>query len=168
MSSLWPFIRHTENNINYERVDHLPVYTVAEAQEKVPPLAGTETKNLFVRTRKGDRHFLVVVSYAKSVDLKGLAVALGVKRLGFASPERLLKFLGITPGAVSLLAILNDTESAVEVVVDQAVWGSERLKCHPLVNTSTLSLAKSDVERIFALTNHTVTVIDVPERAHTV
>ena len=153
-----------QHNIDYERVDHPAVYTVAEAKEKVPPLAGTETKNLFVRTRKGDRHFLVVVGYDKSVDLKGLAAALEVKRLGFASPERLLNYLGITPGAVSLLAILNDTEAAVEVVVDQAVWAAERFKCHPLVNTSTLSIAKEDVERIFAITNHVVTVIDVPER----
>ncbi|MEM7116663.1 MAG: prolyl-tRNA synthetase associated domain-containing protein [Chloroflexota bacterium] len=154
-----------QHNIDYERVDHPPVYTVAEAKEKVPPLAGAETKNLFVRTRKGDRHFLVVVGYDKSVDLKGLAMALGVKRLGFASPERLLKYLGITPGAVSLLAILNDSEAAVEVVVDQAVWATERFKCHPLVNTSTLSIAKSDVERIFEITNHVVTVIDVPQRS---
>lgn len=139
-----------QHNIKYERVDHPAVYTVAEAQEKVPPLTGAETKNLFVRTRKGNRHFLVVVGYDRSVDLKGLAAALGVKRLGFASPERLMTYLGITPGSVSLLAILNDTEAAVEVVVDSAVWASERLKCHPLVNTSTLSIARADVQHIFS------------------
>lgn len=162
MMDIFSFLQ--QHKINYERVDHPPVYTVAEAKEKVPPLAGAETKNLFVRTRKGNRHFLVVVGYEKSVDLKGLAATLAVKRLGFASPERLLKYLGITPGAVSLLAILNDTESAVEIVVDQSVWTAERFKCHPLVNTSTLSIAKADVERIFEITNHMVTVIDVPER----
>ena len=77
-----------EHTIDYIRVDHPPVYTVAEAREKVPPLDGKETKNLFLRTRKADRHFLVVVSYEKSVDLKALAGELGVKKLGFASPER--------------------------------------------------------------------------------
>lgn len=150
--------------IDYERVDHPPVYTVAEAQEKVPPLAGIETKNLFVRTRKADRHFLVVVDYAKRVDLKGLATELGVKKLSFASPDRLMRYLGIEPGSVSLLAIVNDTDSAVEVVVDRAVWTSDRIKCHPLVNTSTLSLAQPDVERIMTLTHHPVSVIVVPER----
>ena len=153
-----------QHNIDYKRVDHPPVYTVAEAQEKVPPLAGAETKNLFLRTKKATRHFLVVVGYDKSVDLKALAKALGVKRLGFASPDRLLRYLGIKPGSVSLLAILNDTDSAVEVVVDQAVWDAERLKCHPLVNTSTLSIAQADIKRMFEITNHTVTVIDVPQR----
>ena len=153
-----------QHAINYERVDHPPVYTVAEAQEKVPPIAGAETKNLFVRNKKATRHFLVVVGYDKSVDLKRLAAALGVKRLGFASPDRLMTYLGIKPGSVSLLAILNDTDAAVEVVVDQAVWEADRLKCHPLVNTSTLSIAQSDIERIFEITHHTVTVIDVPQR----
>ncbi len=153
-----------QHNIEYERVDHPPVYTVAEAQEKVPPIAGAETKNLFVRTRKKDRHFLVVVGYNKSVDLKALAAAFGVKKLGFASPNGLKSYLGIEPGSVSLLAILNDTETAVEVVIDQSVWAAERLKCHPLVNTSTLSIARSDVERILEITNHSMTVIDVPQR----
>ncbi|MGB1252868.1 MAG: prolyl-tRNA synthetase associated domain-containing protein [Candidatus Promineifilaceae bacterium] len=153
-----------QHNIEYDRVDHPPVYTVAEAQEKVPPIAGAETKNLFIRTKKGNRHFLVVIGYDKSVDLKKLAAALGVKRLGFASPDRLMTYLGIKPGSVSLLAILNDTDAAVEVIVDRAVWDADRLKCHPLVNTNTLSIARSDVERIFEITNHTVTVIDVPQR----
>ena len=151
-----------EHNIDYERVDHPPVYTVAEALEKVPHLDGAETKNLFVR--KGNRHFLVVVDYNKSVDLKALGKALGVKRLSFASPRRLMTYLGIEPGAVSLLAILNDTDGAVQMVVDQAVWKAERIKCHPLVNTSTLSIAQPDIKRIFEISNHPVTVIDVPER----
>ncbi|MEM7332566.1 MAG: prolyl-tRNA synthetase associated domain-containing protein [Chloroflexota bacterium] len=153
-----------KHQIKYTKVEHPPVYTVAEAQEKVPPIAGAETKNLFVRTRKKDRHLLVVVGYEKSVDLKGLSIALGVKKLGFASPEGLKTYLGIEPGSVSLLAIVNDTDTAVEVIVDQAVWEAERLKCHPLVNTSTLSIARSDIEQIFKITNHTYSVIDVPQR----
>ena len=153
-----------EHHIDYKRVDHPPVYTVAEALEKVPHLDGAKTKNLFVRTRKADRHFLVVVDYNKSVDLKGLGKTLGVKRLSFGSPKRLMTYLGIEPGAVSLLAILNDTDGAVEMVVDQAIWNAERIKCHPLVNTSTLSIAQPEVKRIFEISNHPVTVIDVPER----
>ena len=153
-----------QHQIEYQRVDHEPVYTVAEAQEKVPPISGQETKNLFLRTRKADRHFLVVVGYDKSVDLKGLAAALGVKKLGFASADRLKRFLGIEPGSVSLLAITNDTEGVVEVIVDESVWQAERLKCHPLVNTSTLSIAREDVERILTVTNHSLAVMSVPSR----
>ncbi|MEM7802958.1 MAG: prolyl-tRNA synthetase associated domain-containing protein [Chloroflexota bacterium] len=153
-----------QHRIVYERVDHPPVYTVAEAIEKVPPIKGAETKNLFIRTRKADRHILVVVGYEKSVDLKALAGLLGVKKLGFASPERLKRFLGVEPGSVSLLAILNDVEGEVEVIVDQKVWEAERVKCHPLVNTSTLSISMEDVKRILEITNHAVSVLDIPQR----
>lgn len=154
-----------QHNITYERVDHPPVYTVAEAIEKVPPIEGAETKNLFIRTKKADRHILVVVGYHKSVDLKALAGALGVKKLGFASPERLKTYLGVEPGSVSLLAILNDTDSEVEVIIDEAVWEAERVKCHPLVNTSTLSISMADIKRIMEITHHTVAVLDIPQRA---
>jgi Ala-tRNA(Pro) deacylase len=154
-----------EHQIDYQRVDHPPVYTVAEAQALVPPMPGTNTKNLFVRNKAGTRHLLLIVGYAKQVDLQALAALLDEKRLGMASPQRLMKYLAVESGAVSLLAIVNDPESAVEVIMDAELWQADMLKCHPLVNTSTLAISRRDVARIFALTNHTVNVLDVPERS---
>ena len=90
---------------------------------------------------------------------------LGEKRLSLASPERLKRYLNVEPGAVSLLAIVNDKEAAVEVVIDEEVWQAETLKCHPLVNTSTLAIGRHDLERLLARTNHVVTVLEVPERS---
>ncbi|MEM7130707.1 MAG: prolyl-tRNA synthetase associated domain-containing protein [Chloroflexota bacterium] len=154
-----------QHEISYQRCDHPPVYTVAEAEEKVPPMPGADLKNLFIRNRKGTRFFLVVVGYETRVDLKGLATLLDEKKLNFASPEQLDHYLGIEPGSVSLLAIVNDTESEVEVVVDADIWQAEILKCHPLVNTSTLSLSRLDMERILELTGHSLSVVKVPKRA---
>lgn len=151
-----------QHNIPYERFDHPAVYTVEEAQRLVPPMPGTETKNLLLRDRKGKRHFLVVVGYDKMVDLKGLTDVLGVSKLAFASPERLMRYLGVEPGSVTLLAVVNDVDCAVEVVVDTAVWSADALKCHPLVNTATLAIGRDDIERIFQLTNHQYTVLTVP------
>ena len=153
-----------EHEIAYIRTDHPPVYTVAEAQTLVPSMPGANTKNLFVRNKKGTRHWLVVVGYEKQVELQRLAVMLGEKRLSLASPERLKRYLDVEPGAVSLLAIVNDTGAAVEVVIDEDVWRADTLKCHPLVNTSTLAICRQDVERLLALTNHGVTLMEVPKR----
>jgi len=153
-----------QHNIAYERYDHPAVYTVAEALELVPQIDGCETKNLFVKNKKGTRHFLVIVGYDKRVDLKQLAAVLGVKKLGFASPERLLQYLGITPGAVSLLAMVNDAENAVEVVIDEQVWQADHVKCHPLVNTATLRISHAGFAKVIEATNHRHTVIDVPAR----
>ena len=150
------------HSIPYERVDHPAVYTCEQAEQLVPPMPGTDTKNLLVRDKKGRRHFLVVVGYEKTVDLKALSLLLDVNGLSFASPERLMKYLCIEPGSVSLLAIVNDAECAVEVIVDEKVWQADVLKCHPLVNTSTLAIRRFDIEKILMITGHRWRVLSVP------
>ena len=153
-----------QNKIDYDRYDHPAVFTCEQAREMVPDLPAAETKNLFVKDKKGRLHMLVVVGYDKSVDLKALSEVLGVGRLGLASPDRLKRFLGVEPGSVTLLALVNDTEHVVEVVVDADVWKADALRCHPLVNTSTLVIGRDDMERFFGITQHTWTVVDVPGR----
>ncbi len=154
-----------ESEIAYQRVDHPPVFTYAEAEDKVPPLPGIHTKNLFLRDGKGRRHFLVVVDGAMQVDLKALRKVLETDKLGMASPERLEKHLGVQPGAVTLLGVVNDPERAVEVVFDKAVWEAEAIQCHPLVNTATLVIRQADVERLLERTGHAWRVVEVPVRA---
>jgi Ala-tRNA(Pro) deacylase len=97
-----------DHGIELQRFEHPPVMTVEESERLVPRLPGAKTKNLFLRDKKGARHFLVTVPYKVAVDLIALGVQLGAGRLGFASAERLMKHLGVTPGWVSLLALVND------------------------------------------------------------
>src|SRR5438094_9251871 len=103
---LTAFLAH--HGIRLQRFAHPPVMTVEESERLVPKLPGAKTKNLFLRDKKGTRHFLVTVRHDLAVDLNVLGTALNAGRLGFASPERLQKHLGITPGSVSLLALIND------------------------------------------------------------
>ncbi len=150
--------------IEYQKVEHPPVYTYAEAEQKVPELPGAHTKNLFLRDRKGRRHVLVVVSGDKRVDLQELARLLNADKLSMASRERLQGHLGVEPGAVTLLALFNDVDKAVEVVIDRAVWSASALQCHPLVNTATLVIGRADIERFLAKTGQAWRVMDVPSR----
>ncbi|MBX7142970.1 MAG: prolyl-tRNA synthetase associated domain-containing protein [Oligoflexia bacterium] len=151
-----------KNGIQYTRVDHPPVFTCEEAARVVPKLPGAETKNLFLRDGKGRRHFLLSVGSHKSVDLKALSKLLGVSGLSLASSERLAKYLGVTPGAVSLLALINDSSRQVELLVDEELWAAEAFLCHPLVNTSTLLIAKAGMGKFFELTNHSPMIINCP------
>ncbi len=121
-------------SIKYEYHEHVAVYTSEQARRLIPPLAGASAKNLFLRDRKGHRHFLLSLPDTKVMDLKSLAASLGLSGLSLASPERLLKYLGITPGAVSLMALVNDTQDKVEVLVDDDLWQADYLQCHPFVN----------------------------------
>lgn len=151
-----------QHGIAYERCDHPPVFTTAEAEQLVPPLPGAKAKNLFVRDKTQDRFLLVVVPYAKRVDLAGLSAALAAKKLRFASAPELLEHLGITPGAVSILGLYNDRARRVELVVDTVIWEADPLQCHPLVNTATLVLPKASLERFLSITGHVPRVLDVP------
>jgi Ala-tRNA(Pro) deacylase len=163
MIDLYRFL--ADHDIGYERHDHPPVYTVADVERLVPPLPGAKTKNLFLRDQKGARHFLVVVPARKRVDIKALPLAVGSNRLSFGSPDRLKKYLGIEPGAVTLLAIVNDPDQAVEVFIDQALWEADAFHFHPLVNTSTLIISRSNLERFIAASGHAIHIIDVPEQS---
>jgi Ala-tRNA(Pro) deacylase len=104
----------------------------------------------------------VTVPAARSVDLNALGAALGAGRLGFASPERLHKHLAITPGSVSLLALVNDASGAVEFVLDRSLWEAAAVHAHPLTNTATVILAHADLEVFLRATKHVPRVIDVP------
>lgn len=152
------------HHIDYLRVDHPPVFTCEEAAQHVPAIVGAETKNLFLRDEKRSRYFLLGLPAHKSADLKLLAPLLGAKRLTLASADELQQMLGVSPGSVTLLATCNDVEKRVQVVVDSELWESERVLCHPLVNTTTLSILRDDLARFFALTGHALQVLNVPAR----
>lgn len=155
----------SEHGIEYERHDHPPVYTVEEAKRLVPHLPGAKTKNLFLRDKSGNRHILVVVGHDKNVDLKALSKVLGLSKLGLASPDRLKRYLGIEPGSVSMLAVVNDPEHEVDLVVERDVWRAKAFQCHPLVNTSTLVISKAHIERFLEATGHEAQVASVPGRS---
>ena len=99
--------------IAYTRHGHPPVFTVEEAKEHWQGIDATHCKNLFLRNKKGNAHYLVVVERATPVDIKRLTARLGEDRLSFASAERLSTHLGLTAGAVSPFGLLNDRDHAV-------------------------------------------------------
>lgn len=162
MPDVFQFLRQHE--IDFQQVEHPPVFTCEEAERLLPPMPGTHSKNLFLWYKKGKRHLLVVVGYEKSVDLKALAASLNIGSLGFASAERLQRVLGVEPGSVSLLGLMNDTQGEVEVILDEKIWAADFLQCHPLVNTATLVISHGGIERFLSATNHAWRVVDVPAR----
>jgi Ala-tRNA(Pro) deacylase len=152
-----------ENSIAYQRIEHPPVYTCEEATQFRPLFPAMETKNLFLRDEKR-RFYLAVTACEKRLDMRGLGRALNAPKLHFASPEQLLECLGLTPGSVTILGLVNDSRRAVQLVVDGQYWPAQAYLCHPLVNTATLVLDHPALERFFALTGHVPQVVDMPGR----
>ena len=159
MADFYQFL--ADNHIEYERHDHPAVYTVADVERLVPTLPAVKTKNLFLRNKKGRRHFLVAVPAQKRVNIKALGAVMGSGHLSFGSPDRLKKYLGVDPGSVTVLATINDPEHAVELIFDEVLWKEEVFQFHPLVNTSTLVISRENLKRFFGFTGHEVKLIDV-------
>jgi Ala-tRNA(Pro) deacylase len=146
----------------WEAVEHDPVFTIEEALAAVPHLGGIKTKNVFVRDGKGQRHILVIVPHDRRVDMAELGRQLPASRLSMASPDRLQRHLGVTPGAVSIFAVVNDKQQAVELVIDEAVWQADKIQGHPLRNTATLAVPHATLAAFLAHTRHTPRVMRVP------
>ncbi len=139
---------------------HPPVFTVEEAAVQPHGLPGAETKNLLLKDAKGGL-FLVTLRADRRADLKALPALLGARRFSFASAETLLSALGVTPGAVTPLAMVNDTDHAVSFALDRSLAEAERIVCHPLVNTESVSIATADLMRLMAELGAPVWVIDL-------
>lgn len=155
-----------QEGIEYRRFDHVPVFTCDEADGVVPENEGAvHSKNLFIRDKRGRRHWLLVTSCEKPVDLKGVADLLDADTLSLGSPDRLWKYLRVTPGSVTILALMFDTAHEVELIVDADVWSGAPVRCHPLVNTATLLLERSQLQRFLEHTGHVPRIVDVPARA---
>ncbi|MBI9043412.1 MAG: prolyl-tRNA synthetase associated domain-containing protein [Anaerolineaceae bacterium] len=151
-----------ENQISYEKHEHPPVYTVEQADHHLMGTPGARTKNLFICDAKKRHFYLLWTLGDKRVDLRKTGKLHGLGKLRFAPENTLPEYLGITAGAVSVLALINDPESKVTLIADQDLWKSESYQCHPLVNTATLIITHDGIEKFINLSNHKVEVFDIP------
>jgi Ala-tRNA(Pro) deacylase len=147
--------------IAYTAHEHPPVFTADEAAVHWAGLDGAPAKNLFLRNKKGNRHYLVILGIEKQADLRRLAKAIGDDRLSFASPERLAKHLGLTPGSVSPFGLINDADRAVTVIIDADLRRAERVIFHPNVNTASVTLSFADFERFLASRPNAVRYVEL-------
>jgi Ala-tRNA(Pro) deacylase len=136
-----------ELNIDYKRYEHDAVFTIEEIKEKNLVFDGTGCKNLFLRNRKGDIHYLVVIEESKTVDLKKLSDEIGSTTLSFASEKRLYDNLGLTKGSVTPMGLINNSDKKVKLIIDNTLAKSARVAVHPNVNTATIVLSFKDLEK---------------------
>ena len=147
--------------IRYQRINHAAVFTCDQAEDIRPDLPAVSTKNLFLRDKRRN-YFLVMTACKKRVDLKALARALETPKLRFGSPQDLLEILGVTPGAVTVLGLVNDQGQRLRLVVDADIADAANFLCHPLVNTATLVLERGDLTRFFEISGHQPEFVTVP------
>lgn len=155
------FARLDALGIAHATVEHAPVFTVEQAKAHRGSLPGHHIKNLFLRNKK-EEMWLVVTLEDRAIDLKRLGEALGAGRLSFGSPDRLRRVLGVEPGSVTPLALVNDTAGAVTVVLDRGLEADGPINAHPLTNGMTTALSLAGLLALFAATGHSPRWLDFP------
>ena len=133
--------------IEYNRVDHEPAMTMESCEEVDKALGAVMCKNLFLSNRQETVFYLLLIPGDKPFKTKDLSAQLGVARLSFGKAEFMEEYLDITPGSLSVLGLMNDKENKVQLLIDEDVWSSELIGCHPCVNTSSLSITVKDLKK---------------------
>lgn len=148
--------------VEYDRIDHEPAFTMEVCQEIDKVLGATICKNLFLCNRQKTSFYLLMIPGDKVFKTKELSHQIGSARLSFGEPEYMEEFLDITPGAASVMGLMNDTENRVRLLVDEDVLKGEYLGCHPCVNTSSLKLRTEDVfGKLIKEMHHDMTVVQL-------
>ena len=153
--------RLAELGIAFDHHTHPPIATADEGTEHWDGIDAVHCKNLFLRNQKGNRHYLVILAHTRRADLRAVADQVGDGKLSFASPERLMAHLGVTPGSVSPFGLIHDREHQVRVFLDRELKQAPRISFHPNINTATLVLAFADFERFLSVCGNPVRYIEV-------
>ena len=153
-------LRHLKTlGIAAETLWHEAVFRVGEGHDIKAAMPGLHSKNLFLKDDKGK---LILISAAQDtvVNLKALPKVIGSGRLSFGSEERLYDALGVRPGSVTALALINDPEHKVRFIYDKALHEADKVNFHPLTNTATTNLTQADFTTFMSALKRPLEVID--------
>lgn len=150
-----------EKGYDYTVEEHPAVFTMEDMVRELKDGAKDVIKNAFLRDAKKKHWYLVLMEEGKSLDMAKLQSKIRSTRLSFANAEYLMERLGVAPGAVSPLAILNDTDHIVEVLVDEALTKKDTVGVHPCDNTATVFMKTKDLEQLIKDNGNSVKTIKI-------
>ena len=149
-------------NIDYQRIDHEEANTMEVCLEIEKSLKSTICKNLFLVNSNKSQYYLLILKENKKFKTKVISKQINSSRLSFGSDEKMLEYLDITPGSVSLLGLMNDHDFKVQLLMDKDLLQDEYLGCHPCINTSSLRIKMKDVfEKIIPSLHHEPLFVEV-------
>jgi Ala-tRNA(Pro) deacylase len=147
------------NDIAHTTHDHAAVFRVEEGLELKAALPGAHTKNLFLKDKKG-RLWLISARQDTVIDLKQAHKTIGADRLSFGNEGLMWETLGVRPGSVTALGLINDADRRVTFILDKALWDADIVNFHPLTNTATTALDQAAFRRVLALLGREPMVVD--------
>lgn len=159
---VYDFLNHTE--IDFSVIDHDTADTMEICREIEATLGADICKNLFLCNSQATSFYLLLMPGKKAFKTKFLSKQINSSRLSFGSAENLEKYLDITPGSVSVMGLLNDSEKAVKLLIDKDLLSLSHIGVHPCINTSTLKISTDDlINKIIPAMGRDYTVVDLPD-----
>jgi Ala-tRNA(Pro) deacylase len=153
----------TALGISYVYYEHPPAPTIEEAMKYWKDIEATHCKNLFFRNHKGNRHYLVVLDHRQALSIHDLEKRLMQGKLSFASDQRMLKYLGVTPGSVTPFGLIHDQDHHVHLFLDANLQKSQKISFHPCINTASLVVNWTDFLRFLQWTGNSYEFIKLYE-----
>ncbi|MES1197083.1 MAG: prolyl-tRNA synthetase associated domain-containing protein [Pseudomonadota bacterium] len=132
--------------IAHRTIAHRPVFTVEEGRDLKAAMPGGHSKNLFLKDKKGQIFLLCALGETK-IDLNAVSKLIGSGRFSFGSAELLQEKLGVTPGSVTLFALINDPDQTVRLLLDQALLEHDPIHFHPLANYASTAISPAGLLR---------------------
>lgn len=151
-----------ELSIPYIRVDHDHADTMEDCRLIEEKLGARICKNLFLCNRQQTQFYLLMMHGEKPFKTKFLSAQLGCARLSFADADHMAQYLHTTPGSVSALELMFDTDHHVQLVMDKPLTEDEYISAHPGLSTSTLRLTREDLLKFVRSTGHEPIYVDLP------
>lgn len=148
-------------SIDFDYREHPPVATIEEATLYWKDYDSGRCKNIFLRNHKGNRHYLVILEHLRELNMKDLEQRLKQGKLSFASPERLMKFLGVMPGSVTPFGIINDKTHHVHIFIDKKLLQFERLSFHPNTNTASIIISRTNLFKFIEYHGNSYEVLEL-------
>lgn len=149
-------------NIHYELLRHEAVITTEESHRIIHVDNCMSCKSLYVKDKKSDNFYMVVLPADKRANMRGLASYVNCAKFEFATEEKLFCDLSVHRGSVSPYAFLNEDTSkySAPLLIDKDVWDADRVKFHPCDNTATVVVTLDDFKRFLASIGKQVIVVD--------
>ena len=149
------------HDIPFEYHEHPPAPTIEVARIHWKDIEATHCKNLFFRNHKGNRHYLVIIEHTHDLAVRDLEQRLKQGKLSFASPERMMRYLGVTPGSVSPFGLIHDRERHVHLFLDRNLERSSKISFHPCINTASIVVPYAGFLKFLSLTGNTFEYLDL-------
>ena len=150
-------------SIPYSGIDHDEAATIELCKEIETKLGAEICKNLFLCNSQKTAFYLLLMPGDKKFKTKDLSKQINSARLSFAGAAHMESLLNITPGSVSVLGLMNDSEKQVKLLIDKDLLSQEHIGCHPCINTSTLKIKLSDIqEKLLPHLGYEATIVDLP------